>query len=356
MWVDEIRLVNFRGYKNASVMFDRGVNIIYGANASGKTNILEALFLMSAARSHRFVKENEMISFGCKCAKVFAAFYSRGRDNTGEITLFKDKKKQIRINGVAIDKTSELMGFLNAVMFCPEDLRLIKGAPRERRRMMDVGICQISKKYFNALTQYIKVLEQKNRLLKDKPDSKALWVWNEKLAELGTEVIWFRKSYIDSIGKKAAEIHRDICKEDFEIKYSCGAGVDDFSSKESILNRFRCEIEKNDEREKRFGISLVGPHRDDFEIFIDKNEARVYASQGQQRTAVLSVKMSEVSLIRENTGEPPVLLLDDVMSELDAHRQSYILNGIKDSQVIITCTEPFDCFGAKIINIRDVRA
>lgn len=355
MFVDEIQLNDFRNYKNGFTKFSRGVNVIYGGNARGKTNVLEAIFLLSAARSHRFARENEMIRFGEKSAKITARFNSHGRDNISEISLFSDKKKQIKINKVPIDKTSDIMGFLNVVMFCPEDLRLVKGAPKERRRMMDLGICQVSKKYFHALSQYVKILEQRNRLLKECPESKTLWVWDEKLAQCGTEVIWFRKSYIDSLNLIASKIHNDICKEKLEIQYCCGVQIEDFSNKKAIMQQFICEIKRNCEREKRFGMSLVGPHRDDFNISINDKEARLYSSQGQQRTAALSLKMAEVSLIRDNIGEMPVLLLDDVMSELDLSRQSYILNNINDIQVVITCTTPLECKNAKKINVEDVK-
>lgn len=355
MFVDEIFLTDFRNYEKGHVVFDRAVNIIYGENARGKTNILEAIFMLSSARSHRFSREIEMIRFGCDSAKISAEFFSRGRENTGEINLFSKKKKQIKINKVPIEKTSELMGIFNTVMFCPEDLRLVKGSPRDRRRMMDIGICQLSRKYFHALSQYVKALEQRNKLLKENPESKTLWVWNENLVQYGTEVIWFRKIYTDNLGKKAFNIHRDICGEELEIKYNCGAAVRDFSSKEEVTRQFCCDIQRLSEREKKAGISLTGPHRDDFEININGCEAKLYGSQGQQRTAALSMKMAEVGIIFEHTGEMPVLLLDDVMSELDKFRQEYILNNIKDMQVIITCTHPLEYESAKKIYIEDVK-
>lgn len=355
MFVDEILLNDFRNYEKGIVRFGRGVNVIYGDNARGKTNILEAVYFLSSARSHRLARENEMIRFGMKSAKITAKFNSRSRDNISEISLFSDKKKQIKINKVPIDKASELMGFLNVVMFCPEDLRLVKGSPRERRRMMDLGICQVSKKYFHALSHYIKILEQRNKLLKENPDSKTLWVWDDKLIESGSEVIWYRKSYLNSLSGKATAIHSDICSENLDIQYKCGVSIDCFSSREAVKDKFCCELKRNAEREKRFGISLVGPHRDDFNININGSEARVFGSQGQQRTCALSLKMAEVSLIRENIGEPPILLLDDVMSELDLSRQNYILTNIKDIQVIITSTTALDYKNAVKINVEDVK-
>lgn len=296
-----------------------------------------------------------MIRFGCESAKISASFYSRGRENTGEIILFTNKKKQIKINKVPFEKTSELMGVFNAVMFCPEDLRLVKGSPKDRRRMMDIGICQLSRKYFHALSQYVKVLGQRNKLLRDNPESKTLWVWDEKLAQFGAEVIWFRKSYIDNLEKKAASVHKDICGESLELKYLCGTPVSDFSSKEEIRRQICCDIQKVREREKKLKTSLSGPHKDDFEIVINGCPAKLFGSQGQQRTAALSLKMAEVGIILEHTGEMPVLLLDDVMSELDDFRQEYLIRNIKDMQVIITCTSPLKYKNAKKIYVEDVK-
>ena len=355
MFVDEIALKDFRSYEKGFVSFENGVNIIYGGNARGKTNILEAIFLLSYARSHRCAREGEMIRHGSSHAKVSAKFSSKGRSHTGEIILFADKKKQIKINKIPIDKTSELMGYLSVVMFCPEDLRLVKGSPRERRRMMDLCICQISKRYLNTLSGYLKILEQRNKLLKCNPDSNSLWVWDEKLAMHGSEVICLRKKFIDQINVYAARAHYEISGEKLEISYKCGAGVESFSSIDSIKEQFLKELSKVAEREKRFGISLAGPHRDDFEIFINSKEAKAFASQGQQRTAALSLKLAEVLLIKDTKKESPVLLLDDVLSELDGKRQSYIMQNISGMQVIITCTDLPQFGKAKIINVEDVR-
>ena len=358
MFVEEIYLSNFRNYEKGYTKFSESINVIYGDNARGKTNILEAIYLLSTARSHRLAKEIEMIMFGKQNAKINAKFNSHKRDNIGEIMLFSDKKKQIKINKVPIDRASQLMGFLNVVMFCPEDLRLVKGAPKERRRMIDLGICQLRQKYFHSLSQYGKILEQRNKLLKDNPNSESLWVWNEKLVETGSNVIWFRNNYLNRLTQRAKEIHFDICKENLEIEYDCGVNITNFEDKASIISNFSLEINKNLEREKRFGISLTGPHRDDFKISINGKEARLFASQGQQRTAALSLKMAEVALIENDTGETPILLLDDVLSELDDSRQNYILQNIKGIQVIITCThkDKFDIIGeVNKINVEGVR-
>ncbi|MCK9479312.1 MAG: DNA replication/repair protein RecF [Firmicutes bacterium] len=354
MFVDEISMKDFRNYAQGGISFSKGVNIIYGANAMGKTNILEAIFLICYARSHRYARENEMIRHGSSQASIRAKFNSHGRSFEGEIKLFPNEKKQIKMNGISIKKTSDLMGYLNAVMFCPEDLRIIKGAPRERRRVMDFGICQISKKYFYSLSQYIKVIEQRNKLLKENPTDDSLWVWNEKLLKHGSDIICMRKSFLDLIKNHAASVQKEMSGENLDIIYKSSVDIKDFSSAEAINEQFERELKRNIEREKAFGTSLVGPHRDDFEVFINEKEAKIYGSQGQQRTAALALKIGQLLLIKEKTSQPPILLLDDVFSELDETRQSYLIDKISGMQVIITCTALPKHSKGKKIKIEDV--
>ena len=273
-------------------------------------------------------------------------FTARGREFKGEMTIFRDKKRRVKINGVPVDKTSELMGFLSVVMFCPEDLRLVKGAPQGRRRMLDLAMCQVSKKYFFALSQYIKTLEQRNKLLRDDPDSKSMWVWNEKLAKIGSDITVMRGAFLDRLGGAAAEVCKDISGEELSLKYVCAAAAD--------YDEFIKIIEKNSARERKMGVSLVGPHRDDFDIFINGDPARLYGSQGQQRTAAIALKLAEVAVIKDRIGEMPVLLLDDVMSELDESRRKYVAGSIKNMQVIITCTSSEGINGNNIINVEDL--
>ena len=349
MFVENIYLSDFRNYQNGKVDFKIGTNVIYGANARGKTNILEAIYIMSTARSHRGAKESELIKFEKDCAKIKINFYSHGRKNNAEMFLYSDKKKRIAVNEVPATKTSELIGYLNTVIFCPEDLKLVKGSPGERRKMLDLGICQLRQKYFHSLSSYYKILEQRNKLLKEDPESDMLWVWDEKLVESGTDIIWYRSSYIERLKEKVCKILKNICGEELEIVYNCGFYVEDFTDKEKIKTAFENELNENLFRDKKFGVSLTGPHRDDFKILLNGAEAKLYASQGQQRSIALAIKMAEVELIKDDTGETPVLLLDDVLSELDESRRSYVLNNIKDMQVIITCTDR-DLFG-KIPNV-----
>ena len=358
MFVEQVYLSDFRNYETGNVKFKDGTNVIYGANARGKTNILESIYIMSTSRSHRGSKEVEMIRFGQNSAKIAAKFHSHGRVNKAEIDFFNDKKKRIKINGVVADKTSQLMGYLNTVIFCPEDLKLVKGSPGIRRKMLDFGICQLRQKYFHSLSSYYKVLEQRNKLLRDNPESEMLWVWDEKLIECGTDIIWYRNSFIERLNEKIKKIIKEICEEDIDLLYDCGFEIEDLKNKENIKSSFENELKKSLPREKKFGMSLVGPHRDDFKILLNGKEAKLYASQGQQRTIALAIKMSEVELIKDDMGETPVLLLDDVLSELDVNRREYVLNKIKDIQVIITCTEK-DLLGnipdVDLINVEDIK-
>ncbi len=358
MFVEQVYLSDFRNYKKGNIKFKKGTNVIYGPNAKGKTNVLESIYIMSTSRSHRGSREAEMIRFGQNFSKIAVKFYSHGRENKAEIDFFNDRKKRIVINGVVADKTSQLMGYLNTVIFCPEDLKLVKGSPGIRRKMLDLGICQLRQKYFYSLSSYYKVLEQRNRLLKDNPESEMLWVWDEKLIDCGTDIIWYRNSYIERINEKIKVIIKEICNETIDLIYDCGFEVNNLNDKESIRKAFEEELKKNVLREKKFGMSLIGPHRDDFKIILNGTEAKSYASQGQQRTVALAIKMAEVELIKDDMGETPVLLLDDVLSELDEKRRNYVLNKINDIQVIITCTEK-DVFGnipnVNLINVEDVK-
>ena len=339
MFVKRIYLSDFRNYSRAEINLKGGTNVIYGANARGKTNILEAVCVMSTVRSHRGAKEAEMIMFDKNCSSVKIEYFARQRVNTGEITFFRDRKRQALLNGVYVSKTSELIGRLKTVIFCPEDLKLVKGSPGERRKMLDLGICQLRQKYFYSLSSYYKVLEQRNRLLKENPESEMMWVWDEKLVLAGSDIIWYRYSYIERLGVKIKKFLKKLSGEDIEINYNCGFECEDFGDKKKIKESFKKEISENSEREKKFGVSLVGPHRDDFKIILNGSEAKHYASQGQQRSVALAIKMAEAALIKDDTGEDPVLLLDDVLSDLDESRRSYILNNIKGMQVVITCTE-----------------
>ncbi len=339
MFIEGLRLINFRNYKTLNLLFNENLNIIYGYNAQGKTNILEALYFVACARSHRTKRDKELIKFG---------------ENEGYISLDLNKKikikidikigetKEININGIGTKKLSELIGNLNVVMFSPEDLSLIKEGPSKKRQFLDIGISQINPRYFYNLMQYIKVINHRNALLREAKTQKSLldtlFVWDNKLVEIGSKIMYYRYGYLSKINEKAKVIHKKITREEIEILYNPSLKVDDITNIELIKEKFLKELSLNIQKDLLSGFTSIGPHRDGFEVLIDGLNTKIYGSQGQQRTAVLSLKLSEVEIIKEEINDVPVLLLDDVMSELDDSRQKFLIDNIKGIQTFITCT------------------
>ena len=351
MRIKSLKVKDFRNYSYGVVNFKNGTNVITGPNAMGKTNILESIFLFATGKSHRGAREKELINYNSENARVEIDFVARGRENKGEIIISSNKKKQFRLNKIPILRTSELMGRLNVVMFCPEDLRIIKGAPRERRREMDLGICQLRANYFHKLVEYNKIIEQRNILLKKEKEE--TWVWDEQLATVGARICWYRRNYLKELELFAKEHMKNICGEELSIEY-----INVFDKEEEYIEFFLDLIEKNKDRERRWKQSLVGPHRDDYIIKINGKEARIFGSQGQIRTAAIAIKLGEVDFIKKEVGEEPILLLDDALSELDDARQKYILNKLGNAQVIITCTnaEKFGKMkGVNIIKVEEIK-
>ena len=346
MYVKRVAVQDFRNYEYGEVDFINGTNVICGPNARGKTNILESIFLFATSKSHRGARESDLIRKEAEFAKIKISFFARGRENVGEINI--NKKKQFRINKVPIVKTSDLMGCLNVVMFCPEDLRVIKGAPRERRRFLDIGISQIRSGYFHKLIEYNKILDQRNALLRTGMED--TWVWDEQFAKTGARVAWYRKNYILELEKYAKEHMKNIGNEEISIKY-----INEKETEEDYRLDILAGLEKNKEREKRWKQTLYGPHRDDFIIEINKLDIRHFASQGQIRTTVIALKLAEADIIKKETGETPILLLDDALSELDEERQKYILKKFGGAQVIITCTNAEKFEGVRVIKVDDIR-
>ncbi|NLY43441.1 MAG: DNA replication/repair protein RecF [Clostridiaceae bacterium] len=345
MYVSSIKLVNYRNYDCTSVEFDKNINIIYGKNAQGKTNLLESIYLFSAGKSHRTNKDRELIHFNKDYANIQMFFTNKDGEKSGEMILSHNQKKRIKINGVPIKKIGELMGFFIAVLFSPEDLNLVKEGPVHRRRFLDICISQIRPAYFFHLQQYMKVLEQRNNLIKRIYEKDSLMdtlsVWDQKLVEHGSRIMYYRISFIENIKKIAKAIHSSITKEAeiLEIEYVPCFNIKNVKSISDVEEEFYRQLKKWNSKEIKNGITLIGPHRDDISFLINGTSVRNYGSQGQQRTVVLSLKMAEMEFIKENIGEYPVLLLDDIMSELDSSRQSYILGKMEDKQVIITCTD-----------------
>lgn len=334
MLITNIELQNFRNYKNLNLELNKGINIFYGDNAQGKTNIIESIFLCSIGRSFRTSKEKEVITIGEDFSKINIQYEKR--DRTGNIKYEISNKKSIEINGVKIKKLSELLGNINVVIFTPDDINIIKGGPSGRRKFLDIMIGQLKPAYVYNLNMYLKYLEQRNNYLKQiKTENKSdemLEIWNDKLAEYAEKVYKYRIKFINLIKEKINYIHKDITdqKENIEIEYTS-----DYVNKEN----FKKVLENSQKNDIFRGFTTKGIHKDDFLIKINDKLVSTYGSQGQHRTAILSLKICELQVIYDEIGEYPILLLDDFMSELDEKRRNSLLDNIKNIQVIITCTE-----------------
>lgn len=334
MNIRSIELKNFRNYENLEISFDEGTNILFGDNAQGKTNILEAAYMSGTTKSHKGSRDREMIRFGEEEAHLKTVVVRGGREYQIDMHLKKNRAKGIAIDKIPIKKASELFGILNIVFFSPEDLNIIKNGPVERRRFLDSELCQLDRIYLADLTNYNKILAQRNKLLKDmiyRPSlSDTLPVWDMQLIETGKKIIRRRKQFVDELREIVSDIHYRISggKEELFLKYE--PNIDDIF--------FEDELSRAKEKDKKLCQTSVGPHRDDLLFSIGDVDIRKYGSQGQQRTSALSLKLSEIELVRKSISDTPVLLLDDVLSDLDSSRQNYLLNNISDTQTIITCT------------------
>ena len=327
-------MINFRNYKNEEIELNKNINIFYGENAQGKTNIIEAIFLCSVGKSFRAKKDREMINLDSQNASVEINYQKKDRE--GKIKIDLGNKKLIYLNGIKIKKLSELLGNINVVIFTPDDINILKGSPQNRRRFLDIMISQLRPNYMYNLNSYLKTLEQRNNYLRqireENKDENLLDIWDEKLAEYDYIIYKYRNEFIEKIKKKIKNIHSEITnnKEDIELIYTT-----ECTSKENILNllkqRRKLDIIK--------GYTTKGIHRDDFYININGKRLDVYGSQGQHRTAILSLKLAELNIIYDDIGEYPILLLDDFMSELDESRRKSFLEKMKNAQVIITCTD-----------------
>ena len=334
MIIKSIQLSNFRNYEKLDISFDSETNIIYGDNAQGKTNILEAAYLSGTTKSHKGSKDKEMIRFGEDEAHIRTIVEKNDKEYRIDMHLRKNGAKGVAINKMPIKKASELFGILNIVFFSPEDLNIIKNGPAERRRFIDLELCQLDKIYLSNLSKYNKTLVQRNRLLKDiayRPDLiDTLQVWDMQLLEYGRHVIKKRREFVNELNEIIQDIHSNISggREQLILKYE--PSIDDIFFEDELL--------KVRSRDLKLCQTTVGPHRDDMLFSVDGVDIRKYGSQGQQRTSALSLKLSEISLVKKNINSTPVLLLDDVLSELDGNRQNYLLNSLSDTQTIITCT------------------
>jgi len=342
MYIKEIELTNFRNYEKLKIGFDKKVNFFTGNNAQGKTNLLESIFISSFGRSFRFGKDSEMIRFGESFCKV-KVLAERDDDDISVEILIGEKEKGVKINGTKIKKTAELLKNMLIVVFSPEDLRIIKGDPEKRRNFMDREISQIRPSYYTDISSYKRALLQRNALLKSGNSNESVFdVWDIKLSEYGSKIVFKRKEFIEKLNEIIKEIHKNITggKEYLEIIYDSEGMTD----KESFFLKL-----KGSRKEDIYkGYTQTGPHRDDLIFHLNGTDIRKFGSQGQQRTAALSLKLAELRLIKEETGEEAVLLLDDVLSELDGERQNMLINSLENVQLFITTTEVNDKIKEKL--------
>lgn len=334
MILKSIALNHFRNYSDMYLEFDKGTNILYGDNAQGKTNILEAIYVSGTTKSHKGSKDKELIQFGEEESHIRTVVMRDGLDYQIDMHIKKNKPKGIAINKMPIKKASELFGILNIVFFSPEDLNIIKDGPSERRRFLDMELSQLDKIYLYYLTKYNKILNQRNKLLKDisfKPElADTLSVWDMQLVEFGRKIIEARKKFIERLNDIILQIHKNLSggKEELILCYEPNVNEEDMEQ----------ELLKSQARDLKFGMTSIGPHRDDMCFTIYGVDIRKFGSQGQQRSCALSLKLSEIELVKQSIRETPVLILDDVLSELDSNRQNFLLNSIHDIQTVITCT------------------
>lgn len=334
MIIKSLELDHFRNYHSLSMTFDSGTNILYGDNAQGKTNILEAIYLSATTKSHKGSKDRDIVNFDAEEAHIRTYIEKDGLENRVDMHLRKSKSKGIAINGQKIKKAADLLGLLNVVFFSPEDLSIIKDGPAQRRRFVDMELCQLDSFYLYNLNNYNKIVNQRNKLLKElyfHPELKdTLSIWDSQLVSYGSKIIERRITFVKQLNEIIYDIHRKLSgdKEELRICYEPDITLDDYEQ----------ALHNGQERDIRLKQTSTGPHRDDFSFMVGDIDIRKFGSQGQQRTAALSLKLSEIELVKKLTRDTPVLLLDDVLSELDSNRQNYLLNSIGDIQTIITCT------------------
>ena len=334
MKINSLKLKNFRNYDLLNLEFDDATNIFYGDNAQGKTNILEAVYLSGTTKSHRGTKDRDMIEFGKDESHIEAIVEKRGINYQIDMHLKKNSPKGIAINKMPIRKASELFGIVNIVFFSPEDLNIIKNGPAERRRFIDLELSQLDKVYLNNLSNYNRIVNQRNHLLKEigfqSGVMETLEIWEMQLIDYGNRIIERRKKFIEEINEIVSNIHKKLTGD-----WECLQLIYEPSNGEIPLEK---ALERNRERDMRIKSTSVGPHRDDICFMVGDLDIRRFGSQGQQRTAALSLKLSEIELVKKSINDKPILLLDDVLSELDIHRQNYLLDSIDDIQTLITCT------------------
>ena len=343
-----LSLRSFRNYEEVTVDFEPGVNLIVGDNAQGKTNLLEAISYLGSGKSFRAQRTSEMIRFGADFAEIQGTVYAQERDQTLRYLLFAGSRpRQIFRNGAKKKSVSELAGVLPTVLFCPEDLMILKMGSSQRRRFGDMALCQLRPNYDAALTEYHRILDQKNRILKDHFENPAVLAilpeYNLRLCQVGALLISYRARFYEGLEKSAAKFHSQFSGgvENFQLQYKTVSTVTDpFSPVSKLTQDLLDHLEKHYRAELETAQCLTGPHKDDFTVSLNGIDLKSYGSQGQTRTAAISLKLAQRELMGREWGEEPVLLLDDVLSELDPGRQDFVLNQIVSGQVFITCCEP----------------
>ncbi len=344
----DIALQDFRNYRQLSLSFEPGVNLIVGDNAQGKTNLLDAIIYMGAGKSFRTQKSGELVRLGAEFGEIAGTVYSQERNQTLRWLLFSgNRPRQLYCNGVKKKTAGEIAGVMHTVLFCPEDLMVLKGGASGRRRLCDQNLCQLRPNYEAALGEYQRILEQKNRILKDRFENPALLQilpeYNTRLCQVGALIISYRARYFQALGQKAKIYHAHFSggSEEFQLTYKTVSTVTDpFAPTEAIIEQLQAHLASHERAELESAQCLTGPHKDDFDITLSGLSVKAFGSQGQVRTGTISLKLAQRDLMESQTGELPILLLDDVLSELDPGRQDFVLNQITRGQVFITCCEP----------------
>ena len=344
----ELNLRSFRNYEEAQLTFEPGVNLIVGDNAQGKTNLLEAISYLGSGKSFRAMKTSEMVRFGADFAEIEGKVFSQEREQSLRFLLFPGSRpRQIFRNGAKKKSAGEIAGVLPTVLFCPEDLMILKMGSSQRRRFGDTALCQLRPNYEAALTEYNRILEQKSRILKDHFDNPAVLAilpeYNQRLCQVGALLISYRARFYDSLGKSAGKFHSQFSGgvENFQLQYKTVSTVSDpFASVAKLTEDLQEHLQRHYRAELETAQCLTGPHKDDFTVSLNEIDLKSYGSQGQTRTSAISLKLAPRELMGREWGEEPVLLLDDVLSELDPGRQDFVLNQIVSGQVFITCCEP----------------
>ena len=337
MLITNLKLKNFRNYDELNLNFNKNINIFFGNNAQGKTNIIESIFLCAIGKSFRTSRDKELIKFDKEFLNIEMAYKKKDRD--GKIKIEISDRKNIYLNGIKGKKLSELLGKINVVLFTPDDINILKNGPKMRRRFLDIMIGQLRPNYIYCLNMYLKTLEQRNAYLKqiklEQKNPDLLELWDRNLVEYSEKIYNYRKEFLEKIRSKINNIHKKITNNNENIRIDY---ISDFSDKKN----FYSALKQNYKIDIMRGITSKGIHRDDFMVFLNDKSVNTYGSQGQNRTVVLSLKMSELQVIKDEIGENPILLLDDFMSELDSERRNNFLNNIGETQVFVTCTDKLE--------------